>query len=111
MKPTHQHSKKLFALILTLLCSTSLYALDLSEARNRGIVGENSEGLLVARSKNMSVLSLVEEINHKRLNKYRHIAEKNNLTITTVGQRMAPKIIKKLPKGSWLLIQGDWKQK
>lgn len=100
--------KKLF-LIFTLILSFSACALDLSDAKEQGVVGEQTNGLLgvVVASKEAS--DLVKDINAKRLIQYKQIAEKNGMTLDQVSILAGEKAIKKTSAGQYIQnATGQW---
>jgi len=100
--------KKLF-LMLSLLLSFSAFALGLSEAKEQGMVGEQMNGLLGVVEVSPQVTQLVNDINAKRLVKYKQIAEKNAMTVEQVSILAGEKTIKKTPAGQYIKnASGQW---
>lgn len=100
--------KKLI-LMLTLMLSFSVFAIDLSDAKEQGLVGERVDGLLGAISTSQEVKELVNSINAQRLAVYKQIAEKNAMTIDQVSVLAGEKAIKKTPKGQYIQnTSGQW---
>lgn len=82
----------------------------LDELRASGAVGESYDGFLVDRSGNNA--AMVNKINAKRRDIYEKQAKSEGVSVEAVGQVYAQKIIKKAPKGTWLLNQqNQWIQK
>ena len=100
---------KKFILILTLILSFSVFALELSDAKQQGLVGERIDGLLGVIKTSREVKELVNDINAQRLAVYKQIAEKNAMTIDQVSVLAGEKAIKKTPKGQYIQNSaGQW---
>jgi uncharacterized protein YdbL (DUF1318 family) len=100
---------KKFILILTLIFSFSVFAIELSDAKQQGMVGERVDGLLGAITTSREVKELVNDINAQRLAVYKQIAEKNAMTIDQVSVLAGEKAIKKTPKGQYIQnAAGQW---
>ncbi len=100
--------KKIFVLF-ALMVSFSVFALDLSDAKEQGLVGEQSNGLLGVVEVSQQAKELVEDINAKRLVKYKQIAEKNGMTLEQVSVLAGEKTIKKTPAGQYIQNSvGQW---
>ena len=100
--------KKLF-LLFTLLLSFSAFALELSDAKEQGLVGEQTNGLLGVVEASQEAADLVEDINARRLIKYKQIAVKNGMTLEQVSVLAGEKTIKKTPAGQYIKNSaGQW---
>ncbi|MCG6201010.1 YdbL family protein [Psychromonas antarctica] len=100
--------KKIF-LIFTLMLSFSAFALDLSDAKDQGVVGEQTNGLLGVVEASPAVAELVKDINSKRLVQYKQIAEKNGMTLEQVSILAGAKTIQKTPAGQYIQnAAGQW---
>lgn len=100
--------KKIFVLF-TLLLSFSAFALDISEAKEQGLVGEQTDGLLGIVESSPEVKVLVADINERRLGKYSQLAEKNGMTLEQVLLLAGEKTIKKTPAGQYIQnASGQW---
>ncbi|WP_022943004.1 YdbL family protein [Psychromonas hadalis] len=100
--------KKLFVLC-TLILSISTFALDLGDAKEQGIIGEQNNGLLGVVESSLEVEALVKDINQRRLDKYAQIAEKNSMTVKQVSLLAGEKTIKKTPAGQYIQNStGQW---
>ena len=100
---------KKFILILTLILSFSVFAIELSDAKQQGLVGERVDGLLGVIETSQEVKELVNDINAQRLAAYKQIAEKNAMTIEQVSVLAGQKAIKKTPKGEYIQnTAGQW---
>lgn len=100
--------KKLF-LLLTLILSFSAFALELSNAKEQGLVGEQRNGLLGVVQASPEAVELVEDINSRRLIKYKQLAVKNAMTLEQVSILAGEKAIKKTPAGQYIENSaGEW---
>jgi len=100
---------KKFILMLTLILSFSVFAIELSDAKQQGLVGERVDGLLGVIEASREVKELVNDINSQRLTVYKQIAEKNAMTIEQVSVLAGQKAIKKTPKGQYIQnTSGQW---
>lgn len=103
---------KKFILIITLMLSFSVFALDLSDAKQQGLVGERMDGLLGVVKASQEVTELVNSINAQRLELYKQIAEKNGMTLEQVSVLAGEKAITKTPKGEYIQnSSGQWVKK
>ncbi len=107
--------KKLFVnsglLLGTLIVSTALFALDLHDAKEQGLVGETTSGYLEARVSGAETDKLVRDINYQRRAEYQRIADKNNISIADVEALAGKKAIEKTPAGQYIKLGGNWQQK
>lgn len=99
---------------LTLLCSLALgpaaAAESLAQLHASGAVGERFDGFAVARD--AAYAGYVKDVNAQRGQVYKKAAAKNNADAKEVGKVYAQTIMKKAPKGTWLLGPNNkWKQK
>ncbi|MEH6453192.1 MAG: YdbL family protein [Psychromonas sp.] len=100
---------KKFLLIITLMLSFPLLALDLADAKKQGLVGETSSGLLGVVEVSKDSKALVNNINAKRIAKYKEIAEKNNMTLDQVSKLAGEKAMQKTPAGQFIQnSSGKW---
>jgi uncharacterized protein YdbL (DUF1318 family) len=100
-----------FFTAFALLFSSLALALTLDEAKQRGLVGEQTNGYLGAVVQQSEALSLVAEINAKRKSKYTVLAEKNNISLQDVEKLAAKKTYERTAKGNFLLVNGAWLKK
>ncbi|MFT6928016.1 MAG: hypothetical protein ACJAZP_003663 [Psychromonas sp.] len=100
---------KKIILMLTLMLSFSVFAIELSDAKQQGLVGEQMDGLLGVIEASPEVKELVNSINTQRLAVYKQIAEKNAMSIDQVSVLAGEKAIKKTPKGQYIQnTVGQW---
>jgi len=105
---------KTVVLFITLLFAftSSAFALDLETALTKGLVGEVDDGYIAIPPKvGNEAAGLVDEVNGKRLDVYKEIAEKNGISVEATGQRTFQKRYPDFPAGTWVKIQGTWSQK
>jgi len=103
---------KKFILIMTLMLSFSVFALDLSDAKQQGLVGEKVDGLLGAVKASQEVNQLVQSINTQRIDLYKKIAQKNAMTLEQVLVLAGKKAISKTPRGEYIQNSvGQWEIK
>lgn len=100
--------KKLLVLF-TLVLSFSSFAIELPEAKEQGLIGEQSNGLLGVIESSPEIEVLVENINARRLSKYSQIAQKNAMTLEQVSLLAGEKTIKKTAAGQYIQnATGQW---
>ncbi|MFK7975599.1 MAG: YdbL family protein [Halioglobus sp.] len=99
------------AALITALCSFSAWALDLNEAKAKGLVGEVNSGYLGAVKASSDVQALVDDINEKRRNYYQKIAAKNGISLRAVEVRAGQKAIEKTAKGGLINTGEGWEKK
>jgi len=105
----------LFALTLLMIGVASVVlALSLSEAKDRGLVGEQPNGYLgiVGLSQTSDVQGLVNDINRKRREKYQEIAARNETNVQAVELLAGKTAISKTQPGRYVQIpSGNWVKK
>lgn len=100
--------KKLLVLF-TFVLSFSSFAIELPDAKEQGLIGEQTNGLLGIIESSTEVEVLVQTINEGRLAKYAQIAKKNGLTVDQVSVLVGEKAIKKTPAGQYIQNgSGQW---
>ena len=104
-----------FTLIIALLLSlpSLCYALDLSQAKVQGLVGEKADGYLAAvqASPSSDVQALVGSINRERQQKYQEIAKKRGTSVSAVEALAGQTAIEKTSPGNFVLVGGKWQKK
>ncbi|RXK33904.1 hypothetical protein BBD39_06880 [Arsenophonus endosymbiont of Bemisia tabaci Asia II 3] len=100
-------------ILMNVVVSFSALSLSISEAKQRGLVGETLTGYLAAVAKdNAEVNALVNSINQAREQKYAEIAQSNQLKNEQVAKIADQKLIDGAKKGEYVLgINGRWTQK
>ena len=82
------------------------------ELKQKGIVGENNQGLLEFVGAAREQADVVDAENKDRQTVYKAIAQKTGTTPEVVGQRRAIQIAENARAGEWLQdASGQWKQK
>lgn len=109
-------NKKVLALVasVTLLVSSSAFALSLDEAKRSGAVGEKADGYLapVKGGSAAEINQLVATVNEKRKTAYSQIAQKNGSPMSVVEKVGAKEAIEKSPAGTFIQAgDGSWIQK
>jgi uncharacterized protein len=101
-------------LLLTagLLFSTLAFALELDAAKAQGLVGERADGYLgiVVKNPDAQVVALVDEVNDKRLARYKEIAAQNGIDLADVEARAGQRAIALTAAGGWI-FRSSWEQK
>lgn len=101
-------------LLLALALPLAAAALELDDAKARGLVGEDAGGYLAAVDERPSadVQALVEDVNTKRRTEYERIAKQNSLTVSQVEQIAGKKAIDKTASGQYVRLPGEgWRKK
>lgn len=100
------------ALILAATLSWSVWALDLQQAKQQGLIGEQQNGLVGAVQSSPQVSAIVNEINRKRLENYQDIARRTGTSLTVVQSRAGQLNIERTPSGQYVqLADGSWLRK
>ncbi len=115
---TSTHHKKNLALALSCLLFFFMpllaFGITLHEAKQQGLVGERPDGYLglAKPSASAKTIELMKDINRKRRDVYRGIAEKNGTALSAVEALAGKKAIAKTSSGQ-LIMQpnGTWTPK
>nr|WP_297399163.1 YdbL family protein [uncultured Marinobacter sp.] len=109
---------QMFALVLVFGVSLSVFAMGLSEAKQKldtvkqqGLVGETPTGYLDVVRAEGQAREVVEAINSARRDEYKRIAEKHNIPVTQVETVAGKKAIEKTPDGQYIQVNGQWVKK
>ncbi|MBG9997089.1 YdbL family protein [Pseudoalteromonas sp. NZS127_1] len=98
--------------LLSAVCmSFSVWAISLDDAKNQGLVGEDSSGYLGLVVQNEEAKAVVDDINAKRKAQYLKLAKKNNLSLSQVEALAAAKTIEKTQSGHYVEVNGNWVKK
>ena len=82
------------------------------DLKAKGVVGENSQGLLEFRGAQKERADVVDAENKDRMTVYKAIAKKTGSTVDLVGNRRAKQIAERAGSGEWVQTEdGDWLQK
>lgn len=101
----------IFLTAFALLFSSIALALNLGEAKQQGLVGEQTNGYLGAVVQRDDVQSLIADINSQRKIKYAEVAAKNNISLQDVEKLAAKKAFERTEKGHYVLVDGEWIKK
>ena len=103
----------LIALVFALGAPVAALALDIGEAKQKGLVGETDSGYIAATGGNVSddVKKLVSTINAKRKQAYEKAAKQNGVPLTEVEKLGAKQAIENTPSGQQVRVGGAWKTK
>lgn len=92
--------------------SFSAWALDLQQAKQRGLVGEQLNGLVGVVQASPEVAAVVNDINRKRLAGYQDIAQNTGTSLSLVQSRAGQYNIERTPSGYYIqLADGSWRKK
>jgi len=95
-----------------LMFAGNAYALDLSQARAQGLVGEKMDGYVAAVTPSADANAVVDDINARRRAEYEKISKDNGQPVAVVAKIAAERIIGGLPAGSYYkAADGSWKKK
>jgi uncharacterized protein YdbL (DUF1318 family) len=98
--------------LVSAVCMTfSAWAISLDDAKNQGLVGEDSSGYLGLVVQNAEAKAVVDDINAKRKAQYLKLAKKNNLSLSQVEALAAAKTIEKTQSGHYVEVNGNWVKK
>lgn len=90
----------------------SSMAMDLQEAKAKGLVGEKLDGYLGVVKASPEVSRLVDDINGARKKYYREIALRNKTSLEVVEKLAGEKAIDKTPGGQYVqTTSGQWQKK
>ena len=96
---------------LSLLMALPAFALDLSQAKSSGQVGETNTGYIAAIKTSEEVDALVANINSQRKAQYQKIAKKNGISLQQVEARAGVKALEKTPTGEYINTGTGWQVK
>ncbi|WP_446008784.1 YdbL family protein [Candidatus Electrothrix sp.] len=97
--------------LFTLLLCQPIFALELSDAKSQGLVGETPTGYLDVVKASPEATELIKEINAKRKTHYQEIAKKNKTPLSTVEKLAGQKAMEKTPAGQYVKVEGKWEKK
>lgn len=101
---------------ITLLCllafNAAAFAITLDEAKANGLVGEQLDGYLGLVVQNAKAQEVVADVNAKRRELYRKLAEKNGVSLEVVAKLAAEKAAEKTQSGHYIQnMDGEWVKK
>ena len=114
MKYGEKLKKSLGVFALCVAVTLPAVALELSDAKSEGLVGETAAGYLApvsAFDDKEGVNALVADINAKRKAHYQKIAVKNGIILEAVEARAGQKAIEKSSSGDYVNPGDGWRKK
>jgi uncharacterized protein YdbL (DUF1318 family) len=90
------------------------WAMDLQQAKEKGLVGEQPNGYLglVGNTASADVKAMMNNINSLRRKEYKSIAQRNKTELQVVEKLAGKKAIEKTPAGQYVrLPSGQWLKK
>ncbi len=106
--------KKVMAVVAlsTLFFTSAAWAIDLSEARTKGFVGETKAGYVEKLGGGADVAAMVADVNAKRLAEYKRISKENGQPVDVVAKLAVNQIAGGLPSGAkYQDANGNWQKK
>ncbi len=106
--------KTLLLSLLFISISFNAYALDIKEAKAKGLVGERNDGYLgfVTTNPSTDIKLLVESVNSKRRAKFEATARKSGATLKQVSARFYQRAVQATKSDRYYQnATGDWVKK
>jgi uncharacterized protein YdbL (DUF1318 family) len=106
--------KKILIILFTstLFLFNGAWALDLGEAKSKGLVGETPRGYLEAvKSPNDATKQLLKDINGRRNVQYKKISKSNGTSVKAVESVAGEKAMSLTKKGHFVKVGGKWVKK
>ncbi len=112
MRPSPARTALLAGLLIAGIVAPAA-ALDLEEARARGLVGETARGYIApVQAPTPEVTQLVNQVNAGRRAEYQRIARTTGTSLEAVEVSAAQKIFRQLPPGTFVQATGgSWSRK
>jgi uncharacterized protein YdbL (DUF1318 family) len=102
----------LLALLLALGLAGAAGALDLGEAKAKGLVGEQADGYVGVVSGGGEASALAGQVNAKRRAEYAEIAKKRGTSVEAVAALAGKKLVERTPGGQFVRgSDGAWVKK
>jgi uncharacterized protein len=101
-------------MLMMLIITPAAFAQSLEEAKATGLIGEKRDGYigLVQGSAPPAVVSLVEDVNRQRRERYQQIARENGISVDQVAQLAFNKAVEATRSGHFLEdANGRWVRK
>lgn len=99
-------------IVLVASLSWSAWALDLQQAKQQGLVGEQLNGLVGVVQGGGAVAAVANDINRKRLASYQDIAQRTGTSLTVVQHRAGQLNVERTQGGHYIqLADGSWRKK
>lgn len=112
--PQHTHFAIVFVFLLLVLTPLLAFGSTLGDAKQQGWLGERPDGYLglVNPSTPSKTVEFMKDINRKRRDVYKGIAEKNGTALSAVEALAGKKAIAKTPSGQFIMQpNGTWSLK
>ena len=104
--------KFLVTALAVVMFAAPAFALNLGEAKAKGLVGETPSGYLAAVNSSSESVALVADVNSKRKQEYAKIAEHNGTPVGVVESLAGKKAIQITPPGQFVQNEsGKWVKK
>ena len=89
------------------------FAMDLSTAKDKGLVGETRDGLVAVINPPVdpNIRQMVERVNDGRMNVYEKTAKRQDIEVEQVQKLAAEKLYSKANSGHYLKKNGGWVRK
>ena len=104
----------IFSFISFLILSigaTPAFALDLKEAKSKGLIGEDSTGYVAVIKNEEGVEAIVKETNEKRKAEYQRIAAEKKIPFAEVEKSGAKTAADLTTAGQFIKVEGSWQKK
>jgi uncharacterized protein YdbL (DUF1318 family) len=106
--------KKIIATVGLLFMLQNAWAIDIQDAKDKGLVGEARTGYLAAVTSPASaeVRALISDVNQKRKDQFTETANKTGVTVEQVAFRFYELAVQKTEAGHYYQDgSGSWKKK
>ena len=98
--------------LFSFLTASAASAMNLTEAKSMGLVGETPQGYIAAVSTpDDATRNLIKTVNEKRRTRYSRIAQDNGTSLEAVELVAGEKAIRKTRPGHYILQNGTWVRK
>jgi uncharacterized protein YdbL (DUF1318 family) len=99
----------LVAIALLVTLAVPAFALDLHEARTKGLLGEQWDGYVgIVASPTPELEKLAADVNAKRRAHYQEIARRNGTGLEAVAALAGKKLVEGAPSGEFVKTNGGW---
>jgi uncharacterized protein YdbL (DUF1318 family) len=99
----------LTVIALGLTLAVPAFALDLHEARTKGLLGEQWDGYVgIVASPTPELERLAADVNAKRKAHYQEIAQRNGTQLEAVAALAGKKLVEGAPSGQFVKTNGGW---
>jgi uncharacterized protein YdbL (DUF1318 family) len=87
------------------------FALDLDEARDAGLLGEQADGYVgIVGASSPELERLAADVNARRRAHYEEIATRNGTRVEAVAALAGKKLVEGAPSGQFVKTNGGWKR-